>query len=162
MYCAGTDCACESESESESGCECECAVQALTVEEAQERRERLAKTRSLLFAHEQKAKRLKAIKSKGFHRHAKKAAKMKVPSSLFCIPGAAFLPLKNMFCTYLAHHKLESLAVAAVIVAVAVAAVIVAVAVITMIRIIVIINITVIKTCSKCIVPSPPFLAQLR
>lgn len=57
-------------------------VQALTVEEAQERRERLAKTRSLLFAHEQKAKRLKAIKSKGFHRHAKKAAKMKVPSSL--------------------------------------------------------------------------------
>ncbi len=69
-----------------------------------------------------------------------------------------------MFCTYLAHHKLESLAVAAVIVAVAVAvaAVIVAVAVITMIRIIVIINIIVIKTCSKCIVPSPPFLAQLR
>jgi U3 small nucleolar RNA-associated protein 14 len=57
-------------------------VQALTVEEAQERRERLAKMRSLLFAHEQKAKRLKAIKSKGFHRHAKKAAKMKVLSSL--------------------------------------------------------------------------------
>ncbi len=54
-------------------------MQALTVEEAQERRERLAKMRSLLFAHEQKAKRLKAIKSKGFHRHAKKAAKMKVP-----------------------------------------------------------------------------------
>ncbi len=54
------------------------AEQALTVEEAKERRERLAKMRSLLFAHEQKAKRLKAIKSKGFHRHAKKAAKMKV------------------------------------------------------------------------------------
>ena len=48
------------------------------MEEAKERRERLAKMRSLLFAHEQKAKRLKAIKSKGFHRHAKKAAKMKV------------------------------------------------------------------------------------
>lgn len=53
-------------------------LQALTVEEAQERRERLAKMRSLLFAHEQKAKRLKAIKSKAFHRHAKHAAKMKV------------------------------------------------------------------------------------
>ena len=53
-------------------------VQALTVEEAKERRERMARMRSLLFAHEQKAKRLKAIKSKGFHRHAKKAAKMKV------------------------------------------------------------------------------------
>ena len=52
-------------------------AQALTVEEAKERRERMAKMRSLLFAHEQKAKRLKAIKSKGFHRHAKKAAKMK-------------------------------------------------------------------------------------
>lgn len=53
-------------------------MQALTVEEARERRERMAKMRSLLFAHEQKSKRLKAIKSKGFHRHAKKAAKMKV------------------------------------------------------------------------------------
>ena len=61
-------------------------VQALTVEEAEERRERLAKMRSLLFAHEQKAKRLKAIKSKGFHRHAKKAAKMKV-HSLCTAPG---------------------------------------------------------------------------
>ena len=54
------------------------SLQALTVEEAKERREKMAKMRSLLFAHEQKAKRLKAIKSKGFHRHAKKAAKMKV------------------------------------------------------------------------------------
>ena len=58
--------------------QCPECVQALTVEEAKERRERMAKMRSLLFAHEQKAKRLKAIKSKGFHRHAKKAAKMKV------------------------------------------------------------------------------------
>lgn len=58
-------------------------VQALTVEEAKERRERMAKMRSLLFAHEQKAKRLKAIKSKGFHRHAKKAAKMKASH---CVP----------------------------------------------------------------------------
>lgn len=52
------------------------------MEEAKERRERMAKMRSLLFAHEQKSKRLKAIKSKGFHRHAKKAAKMKVCTSL--------------------------------------------------------------------------------
>ena len=51
------------------------------MEEAKERRERMAKMRSLLFAHEQKAKRLKAIKSKGFHRHAKKAAKMKARPS---------------------------------------------------------------------------------
>ena len=57
---------------------CIVVLQALTVEEAKERREKMAKMRSLLFAHEQKAKRLKAIKSKGFHRHAKKAAKMKV------------------------------------------------------------------------------------
>ena len=83
-------------------------MQALSVEEAQERRERLAKVRSLLFAHEQKAKRLKAIKSKGFHRHAKKAAKMKVLSSLSCIPVVAFLPLKTLSCMYLAHHELES------------------------------------------------------
>ena len=60
-------------------------VQALTVEEAKERRVRMAKMRSLLFAHEQKSKRLKAIKSKGFHRHAKKAAKMKVQSLDCCI-----------------------------------------------------------------------------
>lgn len=68
-------------------------LQALTVEEAKERRERLAKMRSLLFAHEQKAKRLKAIKSKGFHRHAKKAAKMKVSCwGTLCIPFAAATP----------------------------------------------------------------------
>ena len=55
------------------------------MEEAKERRERMAKMRSLLFAHEQKSKRLKAIKSKGFHRHAKKAAKMKVQSLDCCV-----------------------------------------------------------------------------
>lgn len=95
-----------------------CIVQALTVEEAQERRERLAKTRSLLFAHEQKAKRLKAIKSKGFHRHAKKAAKMKVPSSFSCISGVAFLPLKTLSCTHLAH-QLESVSTIITIITVA-------------------------------------------
>lgn len=44
------------------------ATKALTVEEARERRERLAKLRSLLFYHEIKAKRAKAIKSKEYHR----------------------------------------------------------------------------------------------
>ena len=54
------------------------AVQAMSVEEAKERRDRLARMRNLLFYHEQKAKRAKAIKSRDYHRHAKKAAKMKV------------------------------------------------------------------------------------
>ena len=45
------------------------ALNAGTVEEAKERQARLAKMRSLLFFHEAKARRLKAIKSKGFHRH---------------------------------------------------------------------------------------------
>ena len=90
-----------------------CHLQALTVEEAQERRERLAKMRSLLFAHEQKAKRLKAIKSKGFHRHAKKAAKMKVCSANFdnCCDaqnkpfwwGSMYLA-KMSTCCYLFNH----------------------------------------------------------
>lgn len=44
------------------------------MEEAKARRERLAKMRSLLFYHELKAKRLKAIKSKEFH---KKQAKVR-------------------------------------------------------------------------------------
>lgn len=41
-----------------------CNVQALSAEESKERRERLAKMRSLLFYHERKAARMKAIKSK--------------------------------------------------------------------------------------------------
>ncbi|KAL6752320.1 small-subunit processome [Haematococcus lacustris] len=53
------------------------SLKALSVEEAAERRERLAKMRSLLFYHELKAKRMKAIKSKEFHRKAAKAAKRK-------------------------------------------------------------------------------------
>ncbi|GAQ90786.1 U3 small nucleolar RNA-associated protein 14 [Klebsormidium nitens] len=48
----------------------------LTVEEVLERKERLAKMRSLLFQHESKAKRVKKIKSKAFHRaQAKSRAK---------------------------------------------------------------------------------------
>ena len=50
----------------------------MSVEEAKERRDRLARMRNLLFYHEQKAKRAKAIKSRDYHRHAKKAAKWQV------------------------------------------------------------------------------------
>ncbi|GFR45758.1 hypothetical protein Agub_g7173 [Astrephomene gubernaculifera] len=53
------------------------ALKALSLEEARERRERLAKMRSLLFYHELKARRLKAIKSKEYHRHLAKASKRK-------------------------------------------------------------------------------------
>ncbi|GLC47246.1 hypothetical protein PLESTF_000895000 [Pleodorina starrii] len=53
------------------------ALKALSLEEAKERRERLAKMRSLLFYHELKARRLKAIKSKEYHRHLARAAKRK-------------------------------------------------------------------------------------
>jgi hypothetical protein len=49
------------------------ALQALTVEEARERQNRLAKMRALLFYHELKAKRLKKIKSKEYRRKLKKA-----------------------------------------------------------------------------------------
>lgn len=54
------------------------ALQALTVEEARARQEKLAKMRSLLFYHELKARRLKKIKSKDFHRRLNRAAKRKV------------------------------------------------------------------------------------
>ena len=48
------------------------AMNHLSVEEVKERRARLAKMRNLLFKHELKAKRVKAIKSKTFHRHNRK------------------------------------------------------------------------------------------
>ena len=54
------------------------ALNELTPEEARERRARLAKMRNLLFKHEMKAKRVKAIKSKTFHRHNRKTGAMKV------------------------------------------------------------------------------------
>ena len=44
----------------------------LAVEDVQARQAKLAKMRAVLFYHEQKAKRLKAIKSKTFHRHNRK------------------------------------------------------------------------------------------
>ena len=48
--------------------------QALSAEEQQARRDRLAKMRALLFYHERKAARMKAIKSKVRWRFAKGAA----------------------------------------------------------------------------------------
>ncbi|GLI69141.1 hypothetical protein VaNZ11_013698 [Volvox africanus] len=53
------------------------ALKALSLEEAKERRDRLAKLRALLFYHELKSRRLKAIKSKEYHRHLARAAKHK-------------------------------------------------------------------------------------
>jgi U3 small nucleolar RNA-associated protein 14 len=53
------------------------AMKALTVGEAKERREKLAKMRALMFYHEMKAKRLKKIKSKEYRRRLKKAEKRK-------------------------------------------------------------------------------------
>eukprot|EP00873_Tetraselmis_striata_P003871 jgi/Tetstr1/424135/TSEL_014744.t1 len=53
------------------------ALKKLTVEEAQERRAKLAQMRALLFYHETKAKHLKKIKSKAYHRKLKKSAKHK-------------------------------------------------------------------------------------
>ena len=53
------------------------SLQALTVEEARARRDRLAKMRALLFYHELKAKRVKAIKSKDYHRRLNRAARRK-------------------------------------------------------------------------------------
>ena len=50
----------------------ELAAHKLTPEEAQRRRDALAKNNALLFYQEQKAKRVKKIKSKAFHRHLKK------------------------------------------------------------------------------------------
>ena len=54
------------------------ALNELTAEEVKERRARLAKMRNLLFRHELKAKRVKAIKSKTFHRHNRKTGALKI------------------------------------------------------------------------------------
>lgn len=52
-------------------------MQELSAEEAAARRNKLAKMRALLFYHEQKAKHLKAIKSKEYRRKLNKAARRK-------------------------------------------------------------------------------------
>ena len=49
-------------------------TQSLTIEEVKARQERLAKMRSLLFHHELKAKRLKAIKSKDYRKRVAKVS----------------------------------------------------------------------------------------
>lgn len=51
------------------------AMKALSLEEARERQNRLARMRALLFYHEAKARRLKKIKSKEYRRKLKKAEK---------------------------------------------------------------------------------------
>lgn len=48
------------------------AAQAMTSEEVKKRQDAMARNSALLFYHEQKAKRLKKIKSKAYHRHLKK------------------------------------------------------------------------------------------
>lgn len=50
----------------------ELAAQKMTPEEVKRRREAMAKNNALLFYQEQKAKRVKKIKSKAYHRHLKK------------------------------------------------------------------------------------------
>lgn len=52
----------------------------ISVEEVKDRQDRLAKMRSLLFRHEMKAKQVKKIKSKTYHR-LKKKDKLKAASS---------------------------------------------------------------------------------
>ncbi|GAX85472.1 hypothetical protein CEUSTIGMA_g12888.t1 [Chlamydomonas eustigma] len=52
------------------------ALKSLTLEEVRARQERLAKMRSLLFHHELKAKRLKAIKSKDYRKRMAKVEKL--------------------------------------------------------------------------------------
>ncbi|KAJ7138400.1 hypothetical protein O6H91_Y555400 [Diphasiastrum complanatum] len=59
------------------------ALNKLTVEEVRERQERLAKMRSLLFQHEARAKRIKKIKSKTFHRLFQKSEKRKAGANMF-------------------------------------------------------------------------------
>jgi hypothetical protein len=70
------------ESATESGRDVERAeelqLNALSAEEAGERRARLAKMRNLLFRHELKAKRVKAIKSKTFARHNRKTGAVRM------------------------------------------------------------------------------------
>lgn len=52
----------------------------LSAEEWQKRQELMAKNNALLFYQEHKAKRLKKIKSKAYHRHLKKRAAKAMPA----------------------------------------------------------------------------------
>ena len=57
-----------------------CFVQAVSAEDLAKRREELARMRSLLFRHEEKAKHMSKIKSKDYHRRMKKSARLKASS----------------------------------------------------------------------------------
>ncbi|KAI3427018.1 hypothetical protein D9Q98_006960 [Chlorella vulgaris] len=57
------------------------SMKALTVKEARERQNRLAKMRALLFYHEAKAKRMKKIKSKEYRRKLKKSDQRKAEAA---------------------------------------------------------------------------------
>ncbi|KAL0437911.1 UNVERIFIED_CONTAM: putative protein C57A7.06 [Sesamum latifolium] len=61
----------------------------ISVEEVMDRQERLAKMRSLLFRHEMKAKRVKKIKSKTYHRLLKKEKRKTAEAALQMDPEAA-------------------------------------------------------------------------
>ncbi|KAK4391266.1 putative protein C57A7.06 [Sesamum angolense] len=61
----------------------------ISVEEVMDRQERLAKMRSLLFRHEMKAKRVKKIKSKTYHRLLKKERRKTTEAALQMDPEAA-------------------------------------------------------------------------
>lgn len=50
----------------------------MSAEELSKRRDELAKMRSLLFKHEEKARHLAKIKSKDYHRRMNRAARRKV------------------------------------------------------------------------------------
>jgi len=62
-------------------------VQVVGAEEAQRRRDELARMRSLLFHQEAKLKRLAKIKSKDYHRRALRAAKAKARLPCFSASG---------------------------------------------------------------------------
>ncbi|CAA0809862.1 U3 ribonucleoprotein (Utp) family protein [Striga hermonthica] len=61
----------------------------ISVEDVKDRQERLAKMRSLLFRHEIKAKRIKKIKSKTYHRLLKKDKKKAAEAAIQMDPEAA-------------------------------------------------------------------------
>ncbi|KAK6129619.1 hypothetical protein DH2020_036629 [Rehmannia glutinosa] len=61
----------------------------ISVEDVMDRQERLAKMRSLLFRHEMKAKRIKKIKSKTYHRLLKKDRRKAAEAAIHMDPEAA-------------------------------------------------------------------------
>lgn len=80
----------------------------VSIEDVKERQERLAKMRDLLFRHEMKAKRVKKIKSKTYHRLLKKDKSKAAEASIRMDPEAAkehamkieFKRAEVTFCIY--------------------------------------------------------------